>query len=47
MPKYIIEREIPQAGNFDIEQLKSIYSVVEPLSSIVKHAITAGDDFDS
>jgi len=24
MPKYIIEREIPQAGNFDIEQLKSI-----------------------
>ena len=24
MPKYIIEREIPQAGNLDIESLKSI-----------------------
>jgi hypothetical protein len=24
MPKFIIEREIPKAGNFDVEQLKSI-----------------------
>ncbi|HVT85062.1 MAG TPA: DUF4242 domain-containing protein [Chitinophagaceae bacterium] len=24
MPKFIIEREIPHAGDFDVEQLKSI-----------------------
>ena len=24
MPKFIIEREIPQAGNFDVEHLKSL-----------------------
>lgn len=24
MPKFIIERDIPDAGNFDIEQLRSI-----------------------
>ena len=24
MPKFIIEREIPQAGNFDVENLKSL-----------------------
>lgn len=24
MPKFIIEREIPNAGNFDIEQLRTI-----------------------
>ncbi len=24
MPKFIIEREIPQAGNFDVDQLRAI-----------------------
>ncbi len=49
MPKYIIEREIPQAGNFDGEQLRNIAKkskeVLCVLGSDIQwiHSYVAGD----
>jgi hypothetical protein len=49
MPKFIIERNIPQAGNFDIEQLKMISKksreVICSLGSDIQwiHSYVAGD----
>jgi hypothetical protein len=49
MPKFIIERNIPQAGNFDIEQLKTISKksreVICSLGSDIQwiHSYVAGD----
>ncbi len=49
MPKFIIERNIPQAGNFDIEQLKSISKksreVICSLGTDIQwiHSYVAGD----
>ena len=49
MPKYIIEREIPKAGGFDIEQLKAISKksreVICSLGNDIQwiHSYVAGD----
>lgn len=49
MPKYIIEREIPEAGNFDIDALRSISKksreVICTLGSDIQwiHSYVAGD----
>jgi len=49
MPKFIIEREIPKAGNFDVEQLKSISKksreVICTLGNDIQwiHSYVAGD----
>jgi hypothetical protein len=49
MPKFIIERNIPQAGNFDIDQLKTISKksreVICSLGSDIQwiHSYVAGD----
>jgi hypothetical protein len=49
MPKFIIERNIPQAGNFDIEQLKTISKksreVICTLGTDIQwiHSYVAGD----
>jgi len=49
MPKYIIEREIPEAGSFDIEHLRSISKksreVITTLGSDIQwiHSYVAGD----
>ena len=49
MPKFIIERNIPQAGNFDIKQLKEISKKSnEVLCTLVTdiqwiHSYVAGD----
>jgi hypothetical protein len=49
MPKFIIERNIPEAGNFDINQLKTISKksreVICTLGSDIQwiHSYVAGD----
>ena len=49
MPKFIIEREIPQAGKFDVEQLKAISKksreVICSLGTDIQwiHSYVAGD----
>jgi hypothetical protein len=49
MPKFIIERNIPEAGNFDIEQLKTISKksreVICTLGTDIQwiHSYVAGD----
>ena len=49
MPKFIIEREIPKAGNFDVDQLKSISKksreVICTLGNDIQwiHSYVAGD----
>jgi hypothetical protein len=49
MPKFIIERNIPEAGNFDIEQLKTISKksreVICALGTDIQwiHSYVAGD----
>ena len=49
MPKFIIEREIPKAGNFDVDQLKAISKksreVICTLGNDIQwiHSYVAGD----